>query len=158
MDTSDKHYVLRLKNWIYYEYPNVQTLSGHLTWLFICKLLITGNKTKKSFHEKEPYFLSAVPLSQYQAFKSSAYSVIECENGIRKIKSPKQTLHFKKLHIYYQAQDKILNEQFANNLDRIYWNEYPHRLTKLFNGEYKNAYPEDVNGLAIVFSLRQLFE
>jgi len=34
------------------------------------------------------------------------------------------------------------------------------RLTKLFNGEYKNAYPEDVNGLAIAFNLKpsQLFE
>lgn len=34
------------------------------------------------------------------------------------------------------------------------------RLTKLFNGEYKNAYPEDVNGLAIAYGLKpsQLFE
>lgn len=34
------------------------------------------------------------------------------------------------------------------------------RLTKLFNGEYKNAYPQDVNGLAIAYGLKpsQLFE
>lgn len=34
------------------------------------------------------------------------------------------------------------------------------RLTKLFNGEYKNAYPEDVNGLSVAFNLlpSQLFE
>lgn len=35
------------------EYPNVQTLSGQLTWSHICELLIIENKEKRSFYEKE---------------------------------------------------------------------------------------------------------
>ena len=35
------------------EYPNVQTLSGHLTWSHICELLIIEDKDKRSFYEKE---------------------------------------------------------------------------------------------------------
>ncbi len=35
------------------EYPNVQTLSGQLTWLHICELLIIENKEKRNFYEKE---------------------------------------------------------------------------------------------------------
>lgn len=30
----------------YVEYPNVQTVSGHLTWSSICELLIIENKDK----------------------------------------------------------------------------------------------------------------
>ena len=37
----------------HFEYPNVQTLSGQLTWSHICELLIIGNKEKRSFYEKE---------------------------------------------------------------------------------------------------------
>lgn len=37
----------------YMEYPSVQTLSGHLTWSFICELLLIENKAKRSFYEKE---------------------------------------------------------------------------------------------------------
>lgn len=37
----------------YSEYPDVQTVSGHLTWSFICELLIIDDKTKRSFYEKE---------------------------------------------------------------------------------------------------------
>lgn len=37
----------------YMEYPDVQTVSGHLTWSFICELLIIEDKTKRSFYEKE---------------------------------------------------------------------------------------------------------
>lgn len=35
------------------EYPNVQTLSGQLSWSHICELLIIENKEKRSFYEKE---------------------------------------------------------------------------------------------------------
>lgn len=37
----------------YLEYPNVQTLSGQLSWSHICELLIIENKEKRSFYEKE---------------------------------------------------------------------------------------------------------
>lgn len=35
------------------EYPNVQSLTGHLTWTHICELLILENKEKRSFYERE---------------------------------------------------------------------------------------------------------
>lgn len=37
----------------YLEYPDVQTLSGQLTWSHICELLIIENKQKRGFYEKE---------------------------------------------------------------------------------------------------------
>lgn len=37
----------------YIEYPNVQSLTGHLTWTHICELLIIEDKDKRSFYEKE---------------------------------------------------------------------------------------------------------
>ncbi|QES90346.1 PDDEXK nuclease domain-containing protein [Rhizosphaericola mali] len=37
----------------YMEYPEVQTLSGYLTWSFISELLIIEDKAKRSFYEKE---------------------------------------------------------------------------------------------------------
>ncbi len=37
----------------YLNYPNVQTLSGHLNWSHICELLIIEDKDKRSFYEKE---------------------------------------------------------------------------------------------------------
>ncbi|MDY0090992.1 MAG: PDDEXK nuclease domain-containing protein [Flavobacteriaceae bacterium] len=37
----------------YIEYPNVQTVTGHLTWTHICELLIIEDKDKRSFYEKE---------------------------------------------------------------------------------------------------------
>lgn len=37
----------------YMEYPDVQTLSGYLTWSFISELLIIEDKAKRSFYEKE---------------------------------------------------------------------------------------------------------
>jgi len=35
------------------EYPNVQTLSGQLSWSHICELLIIENNDKRNFYEKE---------------------------------------------------------------------------------------------------------
>lgn len=37
----------------YLEYPNVQTLSGQLTWSHICEFLIIEDKDKRNFYEKE---------------------------------------------------------------------------------------------------------
>ena len=37
----------------YLEYPNVQTVSGQLTWSHICELLIIEDSQKKGFYEKE---------------------------------------------------------------------------------------------------------
>ena len=37
----------------YMEYPNVQSVTGHLTWTHICELLIIDDKDKRSFYEKE---------------------------------------------------------------------------------------------------------
>jgi len=38
---------------LYQEYPDVQTLSGHLSWSHICELLIIENKEKRKFYEME---------------------------------------------------------------------------------------------------------
>ena len=37
----------------YFEYPNVQTVSGQLTWSHICELLIIDDNDKRNFYEKE---------------------------------------------------------------------------------------------------------
>ncbi|AZA53898.1 YhcG family protein [Chryseobacterium sp. G0201] len=37
----------------YIEYPDVQTVSGHLTWSFVCELLVIEDRTKRSFYENE---------------------------------------------------------------------------------------------------------
>ncbi len=37
----------------YLHFPNVQTLSGHLSWSHICELLIIEDKDKRSFYENE---------------------------------------------------------------------------------------------------------
>lgn len=39
----------------YSNYPNVQTVSGHLGWSHICELLSIEDKDKRSFYEKEIY-------------------------------------------------------------------------------------------------------
>jgi hypothetical protein len=33
------------------EYPNVQSVTGHLTWTHICELLIIEDRHKRSFYE-----------------------------------------------------------------------------------------------------------
>jgi predicted nuclease of restriction endonuclease-like (RecB) superfamily len=38
---------------LYIEYPNVQTLSGHLNWSHYSELLIIDDKQKRAFYEKE---------------------------------------------------------------------------------------------------------
>lgn len=37
----------------YIEYPNVQMLSGHISWSHICEILMIEDKGKRSFYEKE---------------------------------------------------------------------------------------------------------
>jgi len=38
---------------LYLEYPNVQTVSGQLSWSHFCELLIIDDKNKRNFYEKE---------------------------------------------------------------------------------------------------------
>jgi predicted nuclease of restriction endonuclease-like (RecB) superfamily len=38
---------------LYMEYPDVQTLSGQLSWSHLCELLIIDEKEKRTFYEKE---------------------------------------------------------------------------------------------------------
>ena len=35
---------------LYIEFPNVQTLSGHLSWSHICELILMDNKHKRDFY------------------------------------------------------------------------------------------------------------
>jgi len=35
---------------LYIEFPNVQTLSGHLSWSHICELIMVDNKSKRDFY------------------------------------------------------------------------------------------------------------
>jgi len=91
----------------------------------IIKIIVAGGYEK-------PYYIKKYGLSEKGAFiriGSSAEPMptrqIEqlfskrIRNSIGNMKSPKQTLQFQQLHIYYQSTGKALNEQFARNLELV---------------------------------------
>ncbi len=91
----------------------------------ILKIIVAGGYEK-------PYYVKKYGLSEKGVFirvGSSAEPMptrqIEqlfskrTRNSIGKIKSPKQDLRFQQLQIYYQSTDKLLNEQFAKNLELL---------------------------------------
>ena len=91
----------------------------------IIKIIVAGGYEK-------PYYIKKYGLSEKGAFiriGSSAEPMptrqIEqlfskrIRNSIGNMKSPKQTLQFQQLHIYYQSIGKALNEQFARNLELV---------------------------------------
>src|SRR5690606_9808610 len=81
---------------------------------------------------EKPYYIKKYGLSEKGAFirvGSSAEPMPTRQieqlfskrilNSIGNMKSPKQSLLFQQLHIYYQSIGKALNEQFARNLELI---------------------------------------
>ncbi len=65
----------------YLEYPNVQSVTGHLTWTHICELLIIDNKDKRSFYEKECINSSWSIRELKRQIDSSLYERLLLSNG-----------------------------------------------------------------------------
>ena len=91
----------------------------------IIKLIVAGGYEK-------PYYIKRYGLSEKGAFirvgsSSEPMPTRQIEqlfakrtrHSISNIKSKKQELHFQQLHIYYQGIGKVLNDQFAKNLELL---------------------------------------
>jgi len=112
----------------------------------IIKIIVAGGYEK-------PYYVKKYGLSEKGAFirvGSAAEPMptrqIEqlfskrIRNSIGNMKSPKQTLQFQQLHIYYQSTGKVLNEQFARNLEL---------LTEEENYNYVAYLMSDINNISV---------
>lgn len=112
----------------------------------IIKIIVAGGYEK-------PYYIKKYGLSEKGAFirvGSSAEPMptrqIEqlfskrIRNSIGNMKSPKQTLQFQQLHIYYQSIGKALNEQFARNLELVTEEENYNYVAYLMN---------DINNISV---------
>ena len=112
----------------------------------ILKIIVAGGYEK-------PYYVKKYGLSEKGVFirvGSSAKPMptrqIEqlfskrTRNSIGKIKSPKQDLRFQQLQIYYQSIGKLLNEQFAKNLELLTEDNQYNYVAYLLN---------DVNGISV---------
>ena len=112
----------------------------------ILKIIVAGGYEK-------PYYVKKYGLSEKGVFirvGSSAEPMptrqIEqlfskrTRNSIGKIKSPKQDLRFQQLQIYYQSIGKLLNEQFAKNLELLTDDNQYNYVAYLLN---------DVNGISV---------
>ncbi len=66
----------------YIEYPNVQSLPGHLSWTHICELLIIEDKNKRSFYEKESINSSWSIRELKRQINSSLYERLLLSKGI----------------------------------------------------------------------------
>src|SRR5690606_22436600 len=80
---------------------------------------------------------SAEPMQTQQIYKHYSKRIQNC---IGNMKSPKQTLQFQQLHIYYQSIGKALNEQFARNLELV---------TEEGNYNYVAYLMNDVNNISV---------
>src|SRR5690606_25702316 len=91
----------------------------------IIKLIVAGGYEK-------PYYIKRYGLSEKGAFirvgsSSEPMPTRQIEqlfakrtrHSISNIKSKKQELHFQQLRIYYQGIGKVLNDQFAKNLELL---------------------------------------
>lgn len=65
----------------YLEYPDVQTVSGQLTWSHICELLIIEDIQKRSFYEKETIHSSWSVRELKRQVDSSLYERILLSKG-----------------------------------------------------------------------------
>lgn len=92
---------------IYIEYPNVQSLTGHLTWTHICELLTIEDKNKRSFYEKEAVNSSWSVRELKRQIDSSLYERILLSQG----KSNKE----KVLTLAHQGQEIISAEDILKN-------------------------------------------
>lgn len=92
---------------LYIEYPNVQSLTGHLTWTHICELLTIEDKNKRSFYEKEAVNSSWSVRELKRQIDSSLYERILLSQG----KSNKE----KVLTLAHQGQEIISAEDILKN-------------------------------------------
>ena len=105
----------------------------------IIKLIVAGGYEK-------PYYIKKYGLSEKGAFirigsSSEPMPTRQIEqlfakrtrHSISNIKSTKQNLHFQQLHIYYQGAGKVLNDQFANNLELLTENNKYNYVAYLLN-------------------------
>ncbi|WP_394265243.1 Fic family protein [Bergeyella zoohelcum] len=112
----------------------------------VLKIIVAGGYEK-------PYYVKKYGLSEKGVFirvGSSAEPMptrqIEqlfskrTRNSIGRIKSPKQDLRFQQLQIYYQSTGKLLNEQFAKNLELLTEDNQYNYVAYLLN---------DVNGISV---------
>lgn len=65
----------------YIEYPDVQTLSGHLNWSHFCELLIINDKLKRDFYEKESVNSSWSVRELKRQINSSLYERLLLSDG-----------------------------------------------------------------------------
>ena len=76
----------------YIEYPDVQSLTGHLSWTHICELLIIDDKSKRSFYEKETINSSWSIREMKRQIDSSLFERLLLSQGIKnKEKVQKET-------------------------------------------------------------------
>lgn len=112
----------------------------------IVKIIVAGGYEK-------PYYIKKYGLSEKGTFiriGSSAEPMLtrqieqlfskRIRNSIGNMKSPKQTLQFQQLHIYYQSIGKNLNEQFARNLELV---------TEEGNYNYVAYLMNDINNISV---------
>jgi predicted nuclease of restriction endonuclease-like (RecB) superfamily len=67
----------------YIEYPDVQSLTGHLSWTHICELLIIDDKSKRSFYEKETINSSWSIREMKRQIDSSLFERLLLSQGIK---------------------------------------------------------------------------
>ena len=77
----------------YIEYPDVQTMSGHLTWSFICELLIIEDKAKRSFYENETINSNWSFREMKRQIDSSLYERILLSQGAKNKEKVLQLAH-----------------------------------------------------------------
>ncbi len=65
----------------YFEYQNVQTVSGHLSWSHICELLIIDDKSKRNFYEKETINANWSTRELKRQIESSLYERLILSQG-----------------------------------------------------------------------------
>lgn len=92
---------------LYIEYPNVQSLTGHLTWTHICELLTIEDKNKRSFYEKESVNSSWSVRELKRQIDSSLYERIILSQG----KSNKE----KVITLAHRGQEIISAEDILKN-------------------------------------------
>ena len=92
---------------LYTEYPNVQSLTGQLTWTHICELLTIEDKNKRSFYEKETVNSSWSVRELKRQIDSSLYERILLSQG----KSNKE----KVLTLAHRGQEIISAEDILKN-------------------------------------------
>jgi predicted nuclease of restriction endonuclease-like (RecB) superfamily len=92
---------------LYLTYPDVQTLSGQLSWSHICELLIIENKDKRSFYEKESLNSNWSIRELKRQIDSSLYERLLLSSG--EVKKEQVIEYSKKGQVFKSPSDIIKN-------------------------------------------------